>query len=82
MVDDTRYRANINYKMSSLNAQAENAYYPIPSDIGSQTQAIATPLDSGLHVTGTTLGAKKPKRHKKARADESVMGVGDEVLNF
>ncbi|MCJ1414067.1 tRNA methyltransferase ppm2 [Xylographa parallela] len=63
--------------MSSLNAQAENAYYPIPSDIGSQTQAIATPLDSGLHVTGTTLGAKKPKRHKKARADESVMGTND-----
>ena len=67
--------------MSHLDAQAESAYASIPSDVEEQTRTIATSLEPKLHVKKSTSGSKKPKRHRKARADESIMGVCDEVLN-
>ncbi|MCJ1282951.1 tRNA methyltransferase ppm2 [Xylographa opegraphella] len=42
-----------------------------------QTHTTVMLLDSETHAAEAGWGSKKPKRHRKARADESVMGTND-----
>ncbi|MCJ1383679.1 tRNA methyltransferase ppm2 [Xylographa soralifera] len=57
--------------------EVESASDAIPSDVEKPTQTSSTAAASELHANGAGLGSKKLKRHKKARADESVMGTND-----
>ncbi|MCJ1392139.1 tRNA methyltransferase ppm2 [Xylographa bjoerkii] len=61
-----------------LTTEAESAYGPIPADVGKQIlQKMATAFASKVKAQGLEPVPKKPKRHKKARADQSVMGTND-----